>query len=49
MFICKSVNYLCILYDHKTKHLNIILLRHIIGIYRVTSNIYMQFMSAILL
>jgi len=52
MFICTSLNHHCITlhcfaptklkqqsYDHLTKLLNIIL-RHIIGRYRVTSDIY---------
>ncbi len=30
--------------DHKTKHLNIIFLRHVIGRYSVTKDIYMDFM-----
>jgi len=38
-----SVNHIAL--HNKTKHLNIILLRHIISRYRVMSDIYMHFMS----
>ncbi len=44
MFICTSLNHHCIaLLSMLSKRLNIVLLRHIIGRYRVTINIYMHF------
>lgn len=36
-------------FNHKTQHLNIILLRHIIGRYRMTADIYMLFLIGTLL